>query len=71
MSVSYNNLWKLLVDKNMNKTELKKCTGIGSTTLSKLSKNQIVSMEVVIKICDVLDCDVGDVMAIMRTKGGE
>jgi len=71
MSVSYNNLWKLLVDKNMNKTELKKCTGIGSTTLSKLSKNQVVSMEVIIKICDALQCDVGDVMNISRTKGGE
>ena len=71
MSVSYNNLWKLLVDKNMNKTELKKCTGIGSTTLSKLSKNQIVSMDVIIKICDVLQCDVGDVMQVSRMKGGE
>ena len=71
MSISYNNLWKLLVDKNMNKTELKRSTSIGSTTLSKLSKNQIVSMEVIIKICDVLQCDVGDVMKISRTKGGE
>jgi DNA (cytosine-5)-methyltransferase 1 len=69
MFVSYNNLWKLLVDKNMNKTELKKCTGIGSTTLSKLGKNQIVSMEVIIKICDALQCDVSDVMQISRTRG--
>jgi DNA (cytosine-5)-methyltransferase 1 len=71
MSVSYNNLWKLLVDKNMNKTELKRCTGMGSTTLSKLSKNQVVSMEVIIKICDALQCDVGDIMTVSRTKGGE
>lgn len=71
MSISYNNLWKLLVDKNMNKTELKKCTGIGSTTLSKLSKNQIVSMEVIVKICDVLQCDIGDIMKISRAQGGE
>lgn len=71
MSVSYNKLWKLLIDKNMNKTELKKCTGIGSTTLSKLSKNQIVSMEVIVKICDALQCDVGDIMKVLRTKGGE
>ena len=66
MPISYNNLWKLLVDKNMNKTKLKRCTGIGSTTLSKLSKNQVVSMEVIIKICDVLQCDVGDVMQVSR-----
>jgi DNA-binding Xre family transcriptional regulator len=71
MSVSYNKLWKLLVDKNMNKTELKKRTGIGSTTLSKLSKNQVVSMEVIIKICDTLQCDVGDIMNISKTRGGE
>ena len=71
MSVSYNKLWKLLVDKNMNKTELRRCTSIGSTTLSKLSKNQVVSMEVIIKICDALQCDVGDVMQISRAKGGE
>jgi DNA-binding Xre family transcriptional regulator len=68
MSVSYNKLWKLLIDKNMNKTELKNITSMGSTTLSKLSKNQIVSMEVILKICDVLQCNVGDIMDASKTR---
>jgi DNA-binding Xre family transcriptional regulator len=66
MSVSYNRLWKLLIDKNMNKTELKEAAGIGSTTLSKLSKNQPVAMEVVMKLCNVLQCNVGDIMDITK-----
>ena len=62
MSVSYNKLWKKLIDKNMKKMELKTVTGMGSTTLSKLSKNQVISMDVLIKICKVLECDFGDVV---------
>ena len=63
MAVSYNKLWKLLIDKNMKKMELKKAAGIGSTTLSKLSKNQPVSMEVMIKLCNI-----GDIMDVTETK---
>lgn len=66
MSVSYNKLWKLLIDNHMKKTELKVATGIGSTTLSKLSKNQVVSMDVLIKICTVLDCDFGDIVEYIK-----
>ena len=62
MSVSYNKLWKKLIDKNMKKMELKTATGIGSTTLSKLSKNQVVSMDVLMKICKVLECDFSDIV---------
>lgn len=61
MSVSYNKLWKKLIDKDMKKMELKAATGMGSTTLSKLSKNQAVSMDVLMKICKVLECDFGDI----------
>ena len=64
MTVSYNKLWKMLIDKNMKKMQLKDATGIGSTTLSKLSKNQPVSMEVMMKICGVLECNIGDIMDI-------
>ncbi|MBQ6263236.1 MAG: helix-turn-helix transcriptional regulator [Clostridia bacterium] len=64
MAVTYNKLWKLLIDKNMKKMQLKEATGIGSTTLSKLSKNQPVSMEVMMKICGVLECNIGDIMDI-------
>lgn len=66
MAVSYNKLWKLLIDKNMKKMQLKEAAGIGSTTLSKLSKNQPVSMEVMIKLCGVLDCNIGDIMDVIE-----
>jgi DNA-binding Xre family transcriptional regulator len=62
MTVSYNKLWKILIDKKMKRTELMEATGIGTTTLSKLGKDQYVSMEVIIKICKVLDCNIGDIV---------
>lgn len=58
----YNRLWKILIDKEMNKVELRDAAGITSATLAKLGKNQNVSMEVLGRICRVLDCDVGDVV---------
>ena len=57
MKISYNNLWKLMIDKGLNKSELREITGIGTNTLAKLSKNQPVSMEVLMKVCEKLDCD--------------
>lgn len=66
MAISYNKLWKLLIDRNMKKMQLKKAAGIGSTTLSKLSKNQSVSMEVMMKFCSVLNCNIGDIMDIIE-----
>ena len=62
MAVIYNKLWKILIDKRMKKIELMKTAGIGTTTLSKLGKNQFVSMEVLVKICKVLDCNIGDIV---------
>lgn len=61
MEVSYNKLWKLLIDKGINKSELRILTGIGTNTLAKLSKNQQVSMEVLMKLCKALDCDIADI----------
>lgn len=62
MEVNYNKLWKLMIDRDMpNKSELRTLTGIGTNTLAKLSKNKQVSMEVLIKICDKLDCDISDI----------
>lgn len=62
MEVSYNKLWKLMIDKGMlNKSDLRTITGIGTNTLAKLSKNQQVSMEVLMKICNKLDCDISDI----------
>ena len=65
MALSYNKLWKMLIDKQMKKMDLKEATGIGSTTLSKLSKNQPVAMDVLMKICNVLECNIGDIMDII------
>ena len=65
MTVSYNKLFKLLIDKNMKKTELAKAIGIVQNTLSKLSKNQNVSMDVLIRICDVLKCNIGDIVDVV------
>ena len=65
MAVSYNKLWKLLVDKNMNKTDLRVKADIGTATLAKLGKNQPVSMDVMMKICGALNCNIADVMDII------
>lgn len=62
MAVCYNNLWKLLIDKRMNKSELCKATGISSSTMAKLTKEEHVAMPVLEKICAVLDCNIADVM---------
>lgn len=62
MSISYNKLWKLLIDKKMTKTELRLAADISTTTLAKLGKDETVSMDVMIRICKVLDCNIGDIM---------
>jgi DNA-binding Xre family transcriptional regulator len=66
MNVSYNKLFKLLIDKHMKKTDLRMATGISPNTLTKLSNNEYVSMEVLVKICRVLDCDFGDMMELVK-----
>ncbi len=62
MAVNYNKLWKLLIDKGMTKTELRIKTDMSTSTLAKMSKNEVVSMDIMLRICDVLGCNVGDVM---------
>ena len=62
MSVCYNKLWKLLIDRKMNKTDLRIAAGITTTALAKLGKDENVNTEVLAKICKVLECGVDDVM---------
>jgi putative transcriptional regulator len=62
LPLSYNKLWKILIDKGMNKVTLRDSIGITSATLAKLSKNERVSMEVIERICKELDCNIGDVV---------
>ena len=66
MDVSYNKLWKLMIDKRINKSNLREMTGIGTNTLAKLSKNQIVSMEVLMKICSKLECNIADICEFLK-----
>lgn len=62
MAASYAKLWKLLIDKEMNKTNLRELSGISTGTLAKLGKNEYVSAEVLEKICVALKCQVGDII---------
>lgn len=71
MSVYYNGLWKLLIDKNMKKVDLINELKISSSTVAKMTKGENVSMNIMEKICDELDCDFGDtsILSIMRRTG--
>jgi len=64
MAVSYKKLWKLLIDKDMKKKDLRQATGMSTTSLAKLSKNENISTEILVKICKVLECDIGDIMEV-------
>ena len=62
MAVSYNNLWKLLIDRKVNKSTLCKRTGISSSTMAKLTREEYVALPVLEKICAELECNIGDIM---------
>lgn len=66
MSVSYNGLWKLLIDKNLKKTDLIEEIGISSSTLAKMGRGDEVSLSVLSKICNKYDCDCGDLISFER-----
>lgn len=65
MGVSYKKLFKLLIDRNMKKKDLQQAASLSPGSISKLAKNEYVSMEVVVKICEALKVDVGDIMEIV------
>ena len=66
MAVCYNNLWKLLIDKNMNKTELKEAAGISFNVMARMGKNETISFESIEKICAALNCNIGDIISIVQ-----
>lgn len=68
MPANYTKLWKLLIDKNINKTTLREISGISTGTLAKLGKNDYVSTEVLEKICKALHCDIGDVIEFVDSE---
>ena len=65
MSVSYKKLFKLLIDKDLKKKDLREMAGIGNSTMTKLANNENVTLEVMAKICSALDCKIDDVVEIL------
>lgn len=65
MAISYKKLWKLLIDKDMTAVELRQKTGIAPNTMTKLRRDEEVSMTVLVKICTALDANIGDIMDLI------
>lgn len=65
MKVSYKKLWKMLIDRDMSKTDLRLRAGISSSSLARLGKNENVTTEVLTKVCQALNCDIGEIMEIV------
>ncbi|MBU5309974.1 helix-turn-helix transcriptional regulator [Ligilactobacillus saerimneri] len=66
ISFSYNKLWKLLIDRGMKKKDLQRASGISAASIAKLGRNGNVTTEVLLKVCKALDCDISDIMEILR-----
>ncbi len=66
MKIQYNKLWKLLIDKNMKKVDLRKATGISANSIAKLGKNEPVRLDILIKIAESLDCKVEDLFETIK-----
>ena len=71
MAISYNKLWKLLIDRGIKKTELKTLAGVSTNVIAKLGKNDPVSMETLAKICTALNCDIADIVEMTSDTGKE
>ena len=66
MSVSYKKLWVLIAEKEISKADLRKMADIAPSTMTKLNKNELVALSILVKICDKLNCDIGDIMEVIR-----
>jgi DNA-binding Xre family transcriptional regulator len=66
MKISYNGLWKILIDKNMQKKDMIDKVGISSTTIAKMGKGEKVSLDVLERICKYLDCNIGDIISFEK-----
>ncbi|WP_253293220.1 helix-turn-helix domain-containing protein [Blautia sp. MSJ-36] len=64
--MSYNKLWKLMIDKKMNRTQLRKAAQISSNAMAKLGRDEAVNIAILGKICSVLDCDFGDIVEYIK-----
>jgi DNA-binding Xre family transcriptional regulator len=68
MGVSYNKLWKMLIDKKMTKQKLRQITGISPSVIAKMGKGQSVTTDILLRICVTLDCDFADIMEVDRSE---
>ena len=66
MRISYNKLWKMLIDKNMKKSDLKEMAGLSSASLAKLGKGDNITTDVLLRICEVMDCRIEDILETVR-----
>lgn len=64
MTANYKKLWKLLIDKDMKKKDLAEKAGISSTSIAKMGRNENITMDVIVKICEALQCDIGDIVEL-------
>lgn len=66
MAVSYKKLWKLLIDRDMKKKDLREAAGISTSSMAKLGKNKNINTDILVKICKALNCDISDIMEIVE-----
>lgn len=65
MSISYKKLWKLLIDKDMKKKDLREAADISTASIAKLGKNENVNTDILVKVCKALECDISDIMEMI------
>jgi len=70
-TVSYKKLWKLLIDKDMKKKDLREAAGISTASMAKLAKNENLTTDVLVRICDALKCDICDIMEVSSMNSAE
>lgn len=66
MGVSYKKLWMLIIEKDMTNAKVREAAGISSSTFSKMRRNEYVALDVLVRICKVLDCEIGDIVEIVK-----
>lgn len=66
MKISYDRLWKLLIDRKMNKTQLREAAGMSSSTIAKMSKEQEVALPILMRICQTLNCNIEDIIEFVE-----
>lgn len=69
MGISYKKLWVMLIQKDITKSQLRTDIGLSAGTMSKLNKGEEVALSVLLRICGYLECDIGDICAVVRRKG--